>query len=313
MAAAPVLHDGIGIPVRKVPAVLRLLTGVQLTQGTLTQDALRRAAGVVGTVYAQLRAAIPAAPVVHTDDTGWQVGGEPAFLMAFETAAATVYQVRLRHRHEEVPEVIPADYSGVMVTDRGRRDDAQAFDDVRQQTCWAHVQRSLREVVETKTGRARHFGEGLKTRLQDALQLWHAYHDGSATDFVTDAKALREELTYQLRDRRLRDPDHPQRLNELGWHHDRGNLVRFLEDPRLEPTNNRAERALRPAVIARKVSQCSKNRRGTHAFAAFTSVVRTLTKQGIDSLVEALYHLFRFPSIQDVSPCALVTTRPANQ
>lgn len=302
MAAAQALHDGLGIPVRKVPTVLRLLTGVQLTQGTLTPDALRRAAGVVGTVYAQLRAAIPEAPVVHTDDTGWRVGGEPAFLMAFETEAATVSQVRPRHRHEEVQEVIPADYVGVMVTDRGRSYDAQAFADVRQQKCLAHIQRSLREVLATKTGRARDFGEGLKAWLQDALQLWHAHHDGSATDFVTDAKALREELTYQLRDRPLKAPDHQRRLNELGWHHDRGHLVRFLEDPRIEPTNNRAERALRPAVIARKVSQCSKNSRGTHAFEAFASVVRTLTKQGIDSVVEGLYHLFRFPSIQDVPP-----------
>jgi hypothetical protein len=48
-------------------------------------------------------------PVVHTDDTGWRVGGEPAHLMAFETEAATVYQIRPRHRHEEVQEVIPAD------------------------------------------------------------------------------------------------------------------------------------------------------------------------------------------------------------
>jgi hypothetical protein len=40
--------------------------------------------------------------VVHTDDTGWRVGGEPAHLMAFEIEAATVYQIRPRHRHEEV-------------------------------------------------------------------------------------------------------------------------------------------------------------------------------------------------------------------
>jgi Transposase IS66 family/impB/mucB/samB family C-terminal domain len=96
---------------------------------------------------------ITAAPVVHTDDTGWRVGGESAFLMAFETEAATVYQVWPRHRHEEVQEVIPADYIGVMVTDRGRSYDAQAFDDVRQQKCLAHVQRSLSEVLAAKTGR----------------------------------------------------------------------------------------------------------------------------------------------------------------
>jgi hypothetical protein len=302
MAAAHALPYGMGIPVRKVPTVLRLLSGVQVTQGALTQDALRRAAGTVGRAYTQLRDAVPGAPVVHTDDTGWRVGGEPAHLMAFETDTVTVYQIRPRHRHDEVQEVIPADYPGVMVTDRGRSDDAQAFDHVRQQKCLAHIQRSLSDALATKTGRARGFGEGLKALLQDAVQLWHACWEGTGPDYPTAAKALREELTYQLRDRCLKDRDNQRLLNELGWHHDRGNLGRFLEDPRIEPTNNRAERALRPAVIARQVSQCSKNSRGTHAFAAFTSVVRTLTKQGIDSLVEGLYHLFRSPSVQDVPP-----------
>lgn len=302
MAAAHTLHYGLGIPVRKVPAVLAVLTGVHLTQGALTQDALRRTADTVGAAYEQLRAAVPAAPVVHTDDTGWRVGGESAFLMAFETDAATVYQVRPRHRHQEVQEVIPADYIGVMATDRGRSYDAQAFDDVRQQKCLAHIQRSLSDVLVMKTGRARDFGERLKGLLQDALQLWHDYHDGTVTDFATEAKALREEITYHLRDRPLKDADNQRLLNELGWHHDRSNLVRFLEDPRIEPTNNRAERALRPAVIARKVSQCSKNAPGAHAFEAFTSVVQTLMKNGAASLVEGLYHLFRAPTLQAAPP-----------
>jgi transposase len=302
LAAAHALHYGVGIPVRKVPVVLAALTGVSLTQGALTQDALRRAAGAVGTVYEQLRAAVPAAPVVHTDDTGWRVGGEPAYLMAFETDAMSVYQIRPRHRHEEVQEVIPADYAGVMVTDRGRSYDAQAFDRVDQQKCLAHILRSLSTVVATKTGRARDFGEQLKARLQDALALWHNHRDGHVTDFKADAEALQAEITYQLRDRRLKDPDNQRLLNELGWHHDRGNVLRFLADPRIEPTNNRAERALRPAVIARKVSHCSKTDAGAHTFAAFTSVVRTLAKHSSHALVEGLYHLFRFPNLQSIAP-----------
>jgi hypothetical protein len=79
-------------------------------------------------------------------------------------------------------------------------------------------------------------------------------------------------------------------------------LRRFLADPRIEPTNNRAERALRPAVIARNVSHGSKNARGAHTFAAFTSVVETLATNGIDSLVDGLYHLFRSPTVQAVTP-----------
>ena len=133
MAAAHVLHYGVGIPVRRVPTVLRALTGVELSQSAITQDALRRARGAVGDGYRGLRESVRESAVVHTDDTGWRVGGESAFLMAFETDDATVYQVRSRHRNEEVREVVPADYAGVMVTDRARSYDAQALSGVRQQ------------------------------------------------------------------------------------------------------------------------------------------------------------------------------------
>jgi hypothetical protein len=189
-----------------------------------------------------------------------------------------------------------------MVTDRGRSYDAQAFDHVDQQKCLAHILRSLSDVVERKGGRTREFGAQLKTVLQDALALWHRHRARPVADFKVEAEALQAELTYHLRDRRLNDRDHQRLLNALGWHHDRGNVLRFLTDPRIEPTNNRAERALRPAVIARKVSHGSKNGAGAHAFAAFTSVVRTLAKQRVDSLVENLYQLFGGPDVQATPP-----------
>ena len=85
----------------------------------------------------------------------------------------------------------------------------------------------------------------------------HAAGDPRA-DVKIEAEALQAELTYQLLDRRLKDPDHQGLLNELGWHRDRGIMLRFLGNPRIEPTNHRAERALRPAVIACKVSHGSK-------------------------------------------------------
>jgi hypothetical protein len=153
----------------------------------------------------------------------------------------------------------------------------------------------------------------LKGQRPDALPLWHDDHDGTVTDVATEAQALREERTDPLRDRPLKDADTQRRLNALGWHHDRGHLVRFLEEPRLEPTHNRAERALRPAVIARKVSQCSKNAPGAHAFEAFTSVVRTLVKNGTASLVEGRSHLFRAPNLQAAPPGAFIALTPANQ
>ena len=309
MASAHVLHYGLGVPVRKVPAVLRALTGVQVTSSALTQDAQRRATGSVGAVYEHLRARVPEADTVHTDDTGWRVGGEPAHLMTFETAAVAVYQIRGRHRNEEVREVVPAEYAGVLVTDRGRSYDASELAGVRQQKCLAHIQRTLSEVLARQHGKARAFGSRLKDLFRQALDLWHAYHQGKRRGFAAQAQQLQTALTHHLRDRPLTDPDNRRLLNELGWHNDRGNLLRFLDDPRIEPTNNRAERALRPAVIARKVSQCSKNARGAQTFAAFTSVIRTLAKTGAESIVEGLLHVFHSAQMPDASAQACHQSR----
>ena len=89
------------------------------------------------------------------------------------------------------------------------------------------------------------------------------------------------------------DPDNQRPLNEPGRRHDRGNLLRFLDDQSVEPTNNRAERALRGAVIARKVSHCSKTDEGAEAVSAFASVIRTLTRKvDDDTLVDALCDVF---------------------
>ena len=301
MAAAHVLHYGVGVPVRRVPSVLRALTGVELSQGAITQDALRRARGAVGDAYQRLRDSVRASRIVHTDDTGWRVGGEGAFLMAFETDEATVYQVRARHRNEEVREVVPSEYGGVMVTDRGRSYDAQALSGVKQQKCLAHVLRSISEVVQTKRGRGRSFGKHLSGLLREAMELRQSYRRGEASDYVAETERLRREVSYHLRDRpmpaldsdRGADRDNGRLQNELGWHDDRGNLLRFLDDPGIEPTNNRAERARRGAVIERKVSHCSKNEDGADAFSAFTSVIRTLARNGGDQpLVDGLCGVF---------------------
>src|SRR2546428_5510194 len=291
-ASAHARHYGIGVPLRRVPTVVRALTGMQVTQSALTQDAQRRAAGCVGAAYAQLRARVPEAAAVHTDDMGWRVGGEPAHLMALETATATVYQIRARHRNEEVREVVSAEYAGVLVTDRGRSYDAIELAGVRQQKCLAHIQRTLSEVLACQHGKARAFGSRLKDLFRQALDLWHAYHRGKRREVSAQTQQVPTAPTQHLRDRPLAGPPNRRLLNELGWHNDRGNLLRFLDDPRIEPTNNRAERALRPAVIARKVSQCSKNARGAQTFAAFTSVIRTLAKTGAGALVEGLLHVF---------------------
>ena len=294
MAAAHATHYGLGVPVRKVPALLNLYTGVRLTQSAITQDALRRVSGPIGRQYQAFRDQVPVADVVYTDDTGWRVAGENAQLMIFVTDTTTVFQVRARHRNEEVREVIGDAYAGVLVTDRGKSYDAKELEAVKQQKCIPHALRSINEVLKTRQGRARHFGARLKTLLKEGLELWHEYHDrrGRLASFEHRVRSLREAVTRHLRPRRLVDADNQRLLDQFGRHHARGNLLRFLEDPRVKPTNNDSERGFRFAVIQRKVSQCSKTAEGAHAFEAFASVIKTAMRRGQD-VVERLAALFR--------------------
>jgi transposase len=294
-AAAHAVHYGMGVPVRKLPAILREFTGVQITQSALTQDALKKAEakGVIGNAYQELRAEVATAPVVYTDDTGWPIHGEGSYLMAFDTDRATVFQIRSQHTNEEVRELVPANYAGVMVTDRGPSYEAEELSAVKQQKCLDHFNRNIDEVLEAKTGRARGFGLKLKGLLRQARQLWRDRRAGKARNFHRRATRIEEKITDHLRPRRLQDEDNQRLLDGIGLQHDRGNLLRFLQEPEVEPTNNRGERTLRPAVIVRGLSHGSKNDRGAEAFVAFSSVLQTAVKRGVSSTIDTLHNLFR--------------------
>jgi hypothetical protein len=291
-AAAHTVHYGMGVPVRRLPVILRELTGIKVTQSALTQDALKKSEGTVGNAYQELRAGIATAPAVYTDDTGWRIHGEIAHLMAFDTDEATVFQIRERHRNEEVRELIPADYAGTMITDRGRSYDAEELLDVKQQKCLDHIKRNINEVLEEKDGPARGFGLKLKSILREARQLWRDHRAGKARNFPAEAERIEDELTIHLRSRILKDEDNQRLLDGIGLQHDRGRVLLFLHDPAIEPTNNRGERSLRGPVIGRKLSHGSKNERGAGAFAAFSSVIQTAAKKRDRSIIDTLQNLF---------------------
>ena len=168
--------------------------------------------------------------------------------------------------------------------------------------CLAHMQRNITDVVETKRGPAAQFGQTLKGLLRESMDLWKAYHRGEAPDYEQHVDRLEEQVTHHLRDRILKDADNQRLLDGIGLHHDRGNLLRFLHEPSVEPTNNRAERALRFVVIAHASGQYPKNNQGAEAYAAFASVIRTAMKKGASSIAEHLTRLFGDDQPQIASP-----------
>ncbi|WP_407538723.1 IS66 family transposase (plasmid) [Deinococcus radiomollis] len=290
------LHYDLGIPVRKVPEVLRLTTGLSVSQSALTRDALRvtRAGHVLQQGYQQLRDDVQQQPSVHQDDTGWRVHGQSAWLQVFKTPQSVVYQIRTRHTHAQLQELVPATYQGTLCCDRFSTYDHGSLADVKQQKCLHHVIGSCKQALNVQlqqAGRGRAYPRKLLVDFQAALGLHQRFHLGYCT--LSEYQRLGRELTAQIEtrlDQSCRSKENLRLQKGLVKHHQRGNLLRFLADPLIEPTNNAAERALRPAVIARKVSQCSKTTAGSEAFAIFKSLTQTARLRGLDPFQILLDH-----------------------
>jgi transposase len=304
-AAAHSIHYGFGTPVQKTPAIIKELAGVELTQSAITQHALRQAERpTLCAAYDKLRDAVRTSSVAQSDDTGYRVNGESAQLMVFATPdtekgpGITVYPIRPQHRNEEVREVIPGDYQGTLVTDRGRSYDAKELNAVKQQKCIFHVGRSIDAVLETKVGAAREFGKHLLDLLDKALEHWHGWHEGKRRGWHKEAARIAAAITHALRPRKLTDAANQRLLNELGYHDDRGNLTRFLTDPNIPATNNLSERELRLPIQARKVSHCSKNDRGARAAERHSTIIRTVQRRRPASLIAEVQPILCAPNQQ---------------
>jgi len=284
LARAFAMHYYSGMTLRKTAEAIGIITGIGITQGALTQQAKKLCGkdGCFGKAYLGLRREIRREPVVNTDDTGWRTGGLPSYLMGFFTPSVAVYQVRDRHRHQEVQEMLGEDFDAILGTDRGTSYEAKAFDLLEQQKCLSHLLKNLSDVEKTKRGRARCFTRDLKKTLRAALGLWREYSSGKIDmiEYRRRGGKIELKLSCQLRNRVLSDKDNQRMLDGIGMQHDRGRILLFLRHPEVEPTNNRAERGLRPAVIARKVSQCSRNKTGAGIFEVMKSITATLALRG---------------------------------
>jgi len=283
-AQALSLHYLSGLPLCKVPGVIQQTTGIRIGQSALTQLActLSGEGGRLQPTYSELREQVGRSPVVNTDDTGWRINATLAFVMGFFTADTAYYQIRFRHRHQEVLEVLPIQTKGkkrLIGTDRGKSYEASVFNGEEMQKCLSHLLKNLSQVEETKTGRAKNFTTRLKTLLREGIDLWHQYQkkEISLLAYRRRGKKLQSAINQHLRDRELSDRDNQRLLDGIGQQEDQGRVTLFLRRPEIEPTNNRAERGLRPAVIARKVSHCSKNERGALAYATLKSIFVTLS------------------------------------
>jgi transposase len=151
------------------------------------------------------------------------------------------------------------------------------------QKCLSHLLKDLKEMNETKTGRALHFARQTTSLLQQALALKREKPSLPSRTFSQRARSLEARLDVLIASsRRFSDPDNARFAKRLRKH--RPHLLRFLYGDDLDPTNNLAERMLRPAVITRKTNGCNRTQEGAAAHSILSSILVTCHQHSIPVL-----------------------------
>ncbi|WP_291427132.1 IS66 family transposase [Deinococcus sp.] len=298
-AVIQTLHHELGVPERKIPRLLEMTVGLSLTQGAINQAAerLAREGGPLANHVLELENSIRKATYVHHDDTGWRMGGKQAWVSAYRSADTALFKANPQHTAKELHAVLKDNFKGTLVCDRFKVYDAELFAEVSQQKCMSHVIRNIADVAEQlkgRPGRGLAYVQCLKETFQMALKVHKDFQEGKITErqFRYRGGLVRNRVTRLLIRTDIRTKESERLRAGLQKQHERGRLLLFLERPEIPPTNNAAERQLRSVVMARKISQCSKNPRGATTYMRIKSVTETARLRGHDP-VDTLMALAR--------------------
>lgn len=298
---ATILNKQFGLPLGKIATLFRERFGLTITCGGLVQ-AIRRAAHHAEPTYAALCEQIRGSPVVTPDETGWKVEARLQWLWAYTTPHTTVYAIHPGRGFEEAATVLGADFRGVLVRDGWAP--YRRFDQAIHQTCLAHLLRRCRTLIRDHG--ERRFAPRVQRVLQHALGVRDRYQRGAIS--AHGVAVARGHLQNQLNV--LIDRPGPQRLARLFAAHlavEFPAIFTFLLDPDvIDATNWRAEHALRPAVVTRKVCGGNRSARGAHTQEILVSVLRTTQQRHLDAAI-ILPDLLRTPHpITALAPPAFV-------
>jgi hypothetical protein len=287
LGLAAALNKDLKLPMRKTCRILQEMFGLALSPGGLAQ-ALERVATSLQGAYDESLDTLRQSQVIHTDETGWWVGGPGYTLWVFTNPTTTYYRV-VEHRDRATAKAILSDaFQGVLVSDC-----LSVYDglDGVQQKCYAHHLKALSKALKSEAGQGSSYLLELKTLLHTALLLKRlapdldSVHQQRSRDFL-DARFA--QLLAQAR-----PPDTPQGRQEekirqrLAKQHD--HLLTFLDYAEVDATNNLAERQLRPAVISRKLSCGNKTQQGATTWSVLASLAATAQQRG-DSFIEQVAH-----------------------
>lgn len=296
------LNKQLGISYGNAAAVLRMGYGLYVSRGGLCR-AVARLGRKTEPTYQALVTAVRREMVVWMDETGWKVDAVLRWMWVAVSEHCTVYAILPGRGFAQASELIGADYAGCLEHDGWKV--YYQFENALHQSCISHIVRRCRDLVEIVSATAAAFPRAVLELLEKALALRDRYQAGAISLHGQYTAAGRIEAQM---DRLLEKNYQTEANRRLAKHldHEFLHLFTFLHCPGVEATNNRAERAIRPAVMARHLCGGSRTWNGAHTQQNLTSVLRTCQQQGKDSFV-LLVDLFRSPQaeIMELLPSSL--------
>lgn len=302
LSLAAHLNKEMGISHERVARVLELGYGLKTNRSSICR-ALMRLGEKAAPTYDRMAAAVRANLVNQLDETGWRVAAHLEWLWVVVSDQITLYTILPGRGFAQAASLLGEEYEGFLNHDGWAP--YYRFPNAYHQSCLSHLIRRCRDLIQVAGPSAARFPLAVMQLLHRSLALRDRHQRGEISlHGLYIATGRLENAMDRMLAHRFRLPANRRLAKHL--RHEQPHLFTFLHCPGVEATNNAAEQAIRPAVIARKTWGGNRTHNGARAQQILASVLRTCRQQGKDTF-SRLVGLFRSPSqkILDIVPAAL--------
>jgi transposase len=247
-ATVAMLHGRYRISDREIPPLLQDFAGLPLSLGSVV-DLQQSVSAALAPVYGDIQESVQQQAHIHMDETGWKEAGKRRWLWVIVTTVATFFHVAVSRSGKVITTLLGAEFAGLVSSDRLKS--YQVLPVERRQLCWGHLLRNLLAYYE-RDGPLGAWAADMLAQIDILFALWHRFRDGQIDRATLVLSMQPVQITVRaILERGLRRYDQAAGLSEellALW----PALWLFVSVDGVEPTNNAAERALRPAVLWRK-------------------------------------------------------------
>lgn len=242
----------------------------------LTVKMQNQVADALAGPYDELKDALASQNSVSMDETPTRQGRSKAWLWTAVAATFAVFAIFSSRRGTALPRLLGDDYKGIINCDRAR----MYWQASRLQWCWAHLKRDIQALIDHQDHQVRRLGYDLMRQVQLMFDTWWQYKEGKISwqQFRRRMTPIRRKVDgLLLRGVYSGNPRLTGMCEQLYEH--REWLWTFVDHQGIEPTNNTAERAIRPAVIYRKLSFGTQSESGSRFIERMLTVSETCRLQ----------------------------------